>query len=566
MPRGRKGTPQESIDSILLAMSRRDDIDLDTMSHYLDRLDEEWADGAREKVLHLLRSQDAQAQAAAIRILAELATDFDLEDLEDFVADPTVSDIAKLSLAPILKELGSEMADDGIVEYLNDPGGAIRQMQLRLLELVGQSEMGVETILDDVISMPVERRLSFISWLGNSEDPRAANLLVPLMENQSGKIAFAALDALGQLGPIALQQSIPALNHLIATSSNRQLKQNARAVLGRLTMQASLGIEDAATMEARQQQLPVHEARVSFIDGSGTQLIMLSWLRPDGLIKGINILYQDQTGIKDCYGVDEMDRERWNDLVHDLEEQGFSSFNVSIDYGRALIAEARSINKRTRRKLPIAYAIWRPLIEVGILAKKASPAPSAAAATPTISSLSAMSTMLPPLELDAETRELAQHSKELYQLPEFASWMYEPVERIEPYMTRYWVTYNLFESTPQNRKKKQKVKMVDKEAMLETLTSEALDEIIDDTWRARYEARLRRQAMLFQFAGRTQDVALLRAIAAMLHPQSGVAVKEQAFPRTMIRLSIEQGPLRMMVDAIEASDPGAFPVDFFDQE
>src|SRR5690349_25103562 len=36
MPQGRKGPPQESIDSILLAMSRRDDIDPTTFSHYLD--------------------------------------------------------------------------------------------------------------------------------------------------------------------------------------------------------------------------------------------------------------------------------------------------------------------------------------------------------------------------------------------------------------------------------------------------------------------------------------------------------------------------------------------------
>src|SRR5689334_24797154 len=133
MSRGRKGSPRESVDSILLAISHNEDIDEDTMSRYLDRLDEEWADGAREKVLHLLRSNDAMVQSAAVRILGELATDFDLEGLEDFVADPTVGDMSKLSLSPILKELGSEMADDGIIEYLNDPSGAIRQMQLRLL-------------------------------------------------------------------------------------------------------------------------------------------------------------------------------------------------------------------------------------------------------------------------------------------------------------------------------------------------------------------------------------------------------------------------------------------------
>src|SRR5260370_42319502 len=142
MPRGRKGPPQDSIDSILLAICRRDNIDADTMSHYFDRLDEEWTGGAREKVMHLLRSGDPLAHAAAVLILSELATDFDLEELEDFVTDPTVSDMAKLSLSPILRELDSEMADDGIIEYLNDPIAAIQQMQTRLLELVGESEIG----------------------------------------------------------------------------------------------------------------------------------------------------------------------------------------------------------------------------------------------------------------------------------------------------------------------------------------------------------------------------------------------------------------------------------------
>ena len=64
MPRGRKRPPQDSIDSILLAISRRDNIDPDTLAHYLDRLDEEWTEGAREKVLHLLRTHDAAAHAA----------------------------------------------------------------------------------------------------------------------------------------------------------------------------------------------------------------------------------------------------------------------------------------------------------------------------------------------------------------------------------------------------------------------------------------------------------------------------------------------------------------------
>lgn len=551
MPRGRKGSPQESVDSILLAISRREDIDPDTMSHYLDRLDEEWAEGAREKVLHLLRSNDALAQAAALRILSELATDFDLEGLEDFVTDPTVSDLAKLSLSPILKELGSEMADEGIIEYLNDPAGAIRQMQMRLLELVGQNEMGVETILEDVVSMPVERRFAFINWLGNSNDPRAANLLVPLLENQTGKVVMAVIDALEQLGPIAINQTIPALNYLIATSSNRQLKQQARTVLGRLTMQSMLGSEDAAMMDARQQQYPPYQARVSSIDGSGTQLIMLSWQRPDGLIKGVNVLYQDQKGIKDCYGLDEMDAEQWDNLVEDLDEQGFSSFTVSFEYARAVIMEARALNRRTRTKLPIAYSIWRPLTEAGLRDKKS------------LANLPV--TRLEPLVLNSETIALARRAGDLYRLKEFSSWLYEPIERIEPFISRYWTAQNVFSSST-NGRRKSKLKVQEEQSLLEALVSDALDELIDDKWRATYVTRLLRQAALLQQVGQTEVVPVLRATATLLAPDSHVALHEQVFPNMLLHVSIEQGPLRLMVESLRSGSLSSFPVEFFQQD
>src|SRR2546430_9832912 len=430
MPRGRKRPPQDSVDSILLAISRRDNIDPDTLSHYFDRLDEEWTEGARDKVLHLLHTHDPAAHAAAVLILTELATDFDLEELEDLVADPTVSDMAKLTLAPVLKDLNSEMADDGLIDYLNDPEAAMRQMQMRLLELVGQSEMGVESVLEDILSMPLERRLGFINWLGSSHDPRAVNLLIPLLENQTSKLVVAAVDALEQLGPVAPHQTIPALSYLVKHTSNRQVRDHARAVLGRLTMQSAPGTEDAAMEDAQQNQLQFHEARASFLDGTGSQMIMLSWRRPDGLLKGVNVLYQDQWGIKDCYGTDEMNIKRWTEIAREMKYQGVGSFQTSQEFAGALVAEARAVNKRTRRKLPIAYAIWRPFIEGEELPGKD---------TPTVS------TRLESWDLSPEVVQLAQRGDLLYQMPEFVSWMYDPVDRIQPYIDRYWSSRDLFD-------------------------------------------------------------------------------------------------------------------------
>src|SRR5579885_1231093 len=538
--RGGKGPPQESIDSILLAMSRRDDIDPDTLGHYFDRLDEDWTDGARDKVLHLLRTNDTKAHSAAILILSELATDFDLEELEDFVADPTVSDLSKLTLAPILKELGSEMADEGIMDYLNDPETAMLQMQMRLLELVGQSELGVESVLEDVEKMPVERRLGFIHWLGNSQDPRAANLLIPMLENTSTKIVTAAIDALEQLGPVAGNRSIPALNYLLNSASNRQIKQQARTVLGRLTMQSIPGAEDAAMAEAHQYQLPLYEARASFVDGAGTQMIMLAWQRSDGLLKGVNVLYQDEWGIKDCYGTDEMEVERWPELIESMEGQGFGSFRVSLEYCYALISEARAVNKRTRHKVPVAYAVWRPLIEGGFQHKQAP----------------GVSIKLEPLPFTIEVEKIAQHGDELYQLSEFDSWYFDPFDSVKPYINPYLMSKG--ETHPSRSRKRKTPRRTDEDskAQQEAIVTEALEKVIDDKWRLRYETRLRRQGMLFQLAGRAKDAHLASATASALHPDSGLPPQQQPFLRAMMHYTLENGFIRLMAEAMES---GSFP-------
>jgi HEAT repeats len=538
MSRGRKGPPQENIDSILLAMSRRMDIDPETLSHYFDRLDEEWTQGARDKVLHLLRTNDSTAQNAAVQILSELATDFDLEELEEFVADPTVGDLAKLTLVPILNELGSEMADEGILDYLNDPEAAMLQMQIRLLDLMGQSEMGVEAVLEDVLTMPMDRRLGFISWLGNSQDPRAIKLLLPLLENRSSKIVTATIDALEQLGSVSASQSISALNYLLTNTSNRQLKQRARATVGRLTMFLTPGQEMVPTEQSLQQQEQLHEARVSFIDGSGSQIIMLAWKGSADLLRGVHVLYQDTWGIKDCYGTDEMEAESWSELVESIEEQGLGSYEVTLDYCRALIADARAINKRTRHELPIAYSIWRPLIEGSESSSKND---------------SKANIMLEPVVFTPDIMQLAKRGEELLDLQEFETWTFEPFESIKPYVNSYIEASGKVQSS-RLRKQREELK-----ANLEKIVSDVLERVVDDKWRLLYASRLRRQGALFQHIGREDDTRLVSAVSAALDPASDLAPNEQSFLRAFMHRSLSNGWLRLIAGTFEGSPFGSSP-------
>jgi len=67
--------------------------------------------------------------------LTELATDFDLEELEKVITDPT-SAIWPSSPSRRAQRAEFGACDDGIIDYLNDPEAAMLQMQLRLLDLV----------------------------------------------------------------------------------------------------------------------------------------------------------------------------------------------------------------------------------------------------------------------------------------------------------------------------------------------------------------------------------------------------------------------------------------------
>jgi hypothetical protein len=539
MTQGRNIVLQERIDDILHIICQKDFIDSELFEKYLHCLEEGWIEGgARNKVLQLLRSRDGRLQSVAIQVLTKLATEADLECLEDFVADPTVHDISKLSLATILKALDSEMADDGLLEYLNDPAGAIRQMQSHLLDLVGKSMLGTEVILNDFSVMPEEQQWGFLIWLGNSGDPRAANVLIPLLDLTSSKLVQAVIEAMERLGPLAVSQTVPALKSFIGFAQNRQLKDLARGTIQRLASQAFLVANEFESV-GREFRHRVHDTRVSPLDSAGNQLVMFSWCRPDGKIQGVNLLTTVGYGVRDCYSIDEVSAEQWQLLIQNFREHGYDSLSVPFDYARALATEAYSQNGRAHSYLPLAYSLWRCRIEGnGSREKKKK----------LIVALVAVASQ----DVDDSVLSSAAEGGKLLELPEFSAWYYTPLERIAPYIARYTEllpsNYNVMQSASFSLTDKQKI-------LLDQLVFEALNELIDQEWRQTHEMLLRRQAALFQQTGREQMAQMIQGVAAALDPQSSVPLEQQLFPQALLRLSIQYGPLHLMLERLRMKKP-----------
>jgi hypothetical protein len=140
------------------------------------------------------------------------------------------------------------------------------------------------------------------------------------------------------------------------------------------------------------------------------------------------------------------------------------------------------------------------------------------------------------------------------------------VEDIDPYIRRYWgetTPLDMVQAKHARKGSARKGRQKEKRALLEELVGEAVKTLIDDKWRLLYAARLRRQAALFDFIGREEEVSLMRAVSAVLQPGSDIPIEEQAFPRIMMRLSIEQGPLRKMMESLATGKMGSLPVDPF---
>ncbi|MGH2507478.1 MAG: hypothetical protein ACRDHZ_08765, partial [Ktedonobacteraceae bacterium] len=236
-----------------------------------------------------------------------------------------------------------------------------------------------------------------------------------------------------------------------------------------------------------------------------------------------------------------------------MDKEGFISFNVPLEYCRALIAEARQQNKRARHKMPVAYAVWRRLIETGC------PVPQDATST---------LTMLEPQVYDEALGQLAARGDELYRLPEFEPWVFEPFAQLHPYVNEYLgpSAFPLSEHTPGTPGRKRKISNKQLEAQKrerEALVDTVLEKTVDMRWRLLYDTRLRRQAALFQLLERTEDVDLISAVAATLHPDSGVSPQQQPFLRALVHRSLERGLIHMMTEMLETASLLSSPLNFF---
>jgi hypothetical protein len=142
---------------------------------------------------------------------------------------------------------------------------------------------------------------------------------------------------------------------------------------------------------------------------------------------------------------------------------------------------------------------------------------------------------------------------DLLELPEFISWSYDALDRIVPYITRYMELFphNINVAQPELLQLSHEQEQALAHG-LDSLVKEALEDLIDTEWRLSYESLLRRQAAFFQQTDRNDIAQIVGGVASALHPDSPVPLQQQTFPQALLRLSIKQGPLRLMLETLRS--------------
>ncbi len=434
--------------------------------------------------------------------------------LREMIRQRTASDDAKLNAASILDDLGEQVDLQWLVRQLRDPEEAFRDMWDGTLGRASWDEPFREYLLTALEDTPEDLRDEVISSLAEPGDKRVACLLIPLMYSKKVHVAIAAIDTLEKL---VAEEAIPHLRDLSRAASSRQLKSKARAVYGRLTM-LSGGPPNGNKQPAKEPRsaalsapvLPLSSTMVSLIDGDGTQAVLVSRRRPDGLYRGLLVLVNDLDGIKECLGMDMLKKEDWEKWKRGFEDKGLYCVKVDLGYCRQIVGDAHATTVDRHRRVPMSYEIWKTFLEDG--------ARDGCIAVPEGAMARRCKSNLQYLD---ETAALLKE-------PAFSSWFFD-VWQVSPFLDK-WVN--------QAASKKRKARETRWREVPAEIVDLACREMVNSTVRSTLYKRLLRQAWLLQKLGDKDQSRQALAAAAGLDEESGVPSEKHPFVREMVKASL----------------------------
>lgn len=380
-----------------------------------------------------------------------------------------------------------------------------------LAKVVGIDQDLLKQYAAFVGTMPAKAAETLLKSLKKELDEQTLPLLEVMAASDDDRLAELAILHLGSVQSFKVAQLLAQIDE---EHPNKKVRKAARKSLYKLKS-AGIEVETSHRALLRESKHEPYKCLISAVDGSGTQLIILSEEMLAGDLHLLQVVANEKTGIGECFSRRGMTKKMFANLPQNFarEAGGLQPMLAEADYGyaRSLVSEIEAISVEAGEELPDDYLSMKEFFGLDQVEPAQNP----------IYGL-----------LDIDVLRQQQHflrtSEELLQHPTLLSWLL-PVNEMGDFAQELLDQEDgVIEVSPQFQQERK-----------EEVYQKVIDAHFDEAMVTRLQRRLEIMAYIFFLQEHEDDAKRALAAALQLSEMSIETLKQHPFVHKLIGDSLE---------------------------
>ncbi len=383
----------------------------------------------------------------------------------------------------------------------------VERVSAELEKVVDIDKELLEKYVEFLGSMKAKEVQTILKQLKNDLGERMLALLETMAHQEQKAIAELGINGLGKIQSFKAAQILADID---ATHTDKKLRKAARKSLYKLRS-AGIEVETSHKPLLGESKHERYKSLISSIDGTGTQLIILTQEMLAGDLHLLQVIASDEEGIKECLSRRGFSKKMFNRLPETFARQTGNEramlFEADYDYAMSLVSDAEAMSE----DVPDEYASIKNFFGLRDMQ---------AVENPVMKMLDAENLKNQPYFL--------RTSVELFQDETFLNW-HLPLNELGEYAQELLDQEDsVIELSPQFQQERR-----------EEIYQKLIDEYIDETFVKRLQRRLHIMSYIFMLQDKEEDAKKALTAAVTLEDISNTALKNHPFLHELIRTSLE---------------------------